>query len=132
MQVAVPQGRPGALACVTIGLDEAKRPGVVHRIFEARGFGQDAVASQISAAGSPVEPRRSARHIAFGWTAEGRARGSARTRAPDPIHGRQWPASLAARGRPPGEERPRTGSLDEGMPGRTASRADAWVARSAA
>jgi polar amino acid transport system substrate-binding protein len=42
--VAVPQGRPGALASVTAWLDEAKRAGVVRRIFDARGFGGDAVA----------------------------------------------------------------------------------------
>jgi polar amino acid transport system substrate-binding protein len=43
--VAVPQGRPGALACVTDWLEVAKRTGVVRRIFDAHGFGGDAVAS---------------------------------------------------------------------------------------
>ncbi|MBP1178179.1 transporter substrate-binding domain-containing protein [Methylobacterium sp. PvR107] len=42
--VAVPRGRPGALAYVTAWLDEAKRAGVVRRIFDARGFRDDAVA----------------------------------------------------------------------------------------
>jgi polar amino acid transport system substrate-binding protein len=42
--VAVPKGRPAALACVTAWLDEAKRTGIVRRIFDARGFRDDAVA----------------------------------------------------------------------------------------
>ena len=42
--VAVPKGRSGALAAVTAWLDDAKRTGVVRRIFDARGFGGDAVA----------------------------------------------------------------------------------------
>jgi polar amino acid transport system substrate-binding protein len=41
--VAVPKGRSGALAAVTAWLDDAKRTGVVRRIFDARGFGGDAV-----------------------------------------------------------------------------------------
>lgn len=43
--VAVPQGRPGALACVTEWLEAAKRTGIVRRIFDAHGFGGEAVAS---------------------------------------------------------------------------------------
>lgn len=43
--VAVPKGRPGALAAVTAWMAEAKRAGVVRRIFDARGFRDDAVAS---------------------------------------------------------------------------------------
>lgn len=42
--VAVPKGRPAALARVTAWMDEAKRAGVVRRIFDARGFHDDAVA----------------------------------------------------------------------------------------
>ena len=42
--VAVPKGRPTALACVTAWLDGAKRTGVVRRIFDVRGFRDDAVA----------------------------------------------------------------------------------------
>ncbi|MEE7493155.1 transporter substrate-binding domain-containing protein [Methylobacterium oryzae] len=42
--VAVPKGRPAALACVTAWLDGAKRTGAVRRIFDARGFRDDAVA----------------------------------------------------------------------------------------
>ncbi|MDE3747806.1 transporter substrate-binding domain-containing protein [Methylobacterium radiotolerans] len=42
--VAVPKGRPGALAYVTAWLDDAKQTGVVRRIFNARGFDGDAVA----------------------------------------------------------------------------------------
>lgn len=42
--VAVPKGRPAALARVTAWLDGAKRTGVVRRIFDARGFHDDAVA----------------------------------------------------------------------------------------
>lgn len=42
--VAVPKGRPAALARVTAWMDEAKRTGVVRRIFDARGFYDDAVA----------------------------------------------------------------------------------------
>ncbi len=42
--VAVPKGRPGALAFVTAWLDGAKRTGGVRTIFDAHGFGSDAVA----------------------------------------------------------------------------------------
>ncbi|WP_267428265.1 transporter substrate-binding domain-containing protein [Methylobacterium sp. GC_Met_2] len=42
--VAVPKGRSGALAAVTAWLDDAKRTGVVRRIFDVHGFGGDAVA----------------------------------------------------------------------------------------
>ncbi|KAA0109747.1 ABC transporter substrate-binding protein [Methylobacterium sp. P1-11] len=42
--VAIPKGRPAALARVTAWLDGAKLTGVVRRIFDARGFRDDAVA----------------------------------------------------------------------------------------
>lgn len=42
--VAVPKGRSDALAVVTAWLDGAKRTGVVRRVFDAHGFGSDAVA----------------------------------------------------------------------------------------
>ncbi|MGU3546247.1 transporter substrate-binding domain-containing protein [Methylobacterium sp. A52T] len=42
--VAVPKGRPAALARVTAWMDEAKHTGVVRRIFDAQGFHDDAVA----------------------------------------------------------------------------------------
>lgn len=42
--VAVPPGRPAALACVTAWLAQAKRTGLVRRAFDAHGFGADAVA----------------------------------------------------------------------------------------
>jgi polar amino acid transport system substrate-binding protein len=42
--VAVPKGRPGALAYVTAWLDGAKRTGVVRRIFDTHGFHGDAIA----------------------------------------------------------------------------------------
>lgn len=42
--VAVPKGRPAALASVTAWLAEAKRSGLVRRIFDAHGFDGDAVA----------------------------------------------------------------------------------------
>ena len=42
--VAIPKSRPTALARVTAWLDGAKRTGVVRRIFDARGFHEDAVA----------------------------------------------------------------------------------------
>ncbi len=42
--VAVPKGRPGALAYVTAWLDGAKRTGVIRKIFNTRGFDRDAVA----------------------------------------------------------------------------------------
>jgi len=42
--VAVPRDRSGALATVTAWLDDAKRTGVVRRIFDAHGFSGDAVA----------------------------------------------------------------------------------------
>lgn len=42
--VAVPKDRPGALTTVTTWLDDAKRTGVVRRIFDAHGFNGDAVA----------------------------------------------------------------------------------------
>lgn len=42
--VAVPKGRSGALATVTTWLDDAKRTGVVRRIFDAHGFSGDPVA----------------------------------------------------------------------------------------
>ncbi len=42
--VAVPKGHAGTLAYVTDWLDEAKRTGLVRRIFDARGFSSDPVA----------------------------------------------------------------------------------------
>ena len=42
--VAVPKGRPAALAYVTMWLDGAKQSGLVRKIFDARGFSSDAVA----------------------------------------------------------------------------------------
>ncbi|MGH1590535.1 transporter substrate-binding domain-containing protein [Methylobacterium phyllosphaerae] len=42
--VAVPKGRPAALAYVTAWLDGAKRTGLIRRIFDTRGFDGDAVA----------------------------------------------------------------------------------------
>ncbi|QGY00565.1 transporter substrate-binding domain-containing protein [Methylobacterium mesophilicum SR1.6/6] len=42
--VALPKGRPAALAYVTAWLQEAKRAGLVRRIFDAHGFDGDAVA----------------------------------------------------------------------------------------
>lgn len=42
--VAVPKGRPGALASVATWLEGAKRTGTVRRIFDAHGFCGDAVA----------------------------------------------------------------------------------------
>ncbi|MCJ2052023.1 transporter substrate-binding domain-containing protein [Methylobacterium sp. J-070] len=42
--VAIPKHRPAALAYVTAWLEAAKRTGTVRRIFDARGFGSDAVA----------------------------------------------------------------------------------------
>ena len=42
--VAVPPGRPAALACVTAWLEGAKRSGAVRRAFDAHGFGAEPVA----------------------------------------------------------------------------------------
>ncbi|MCJ2012747.1 transporter substrate-binding domain-containing protein [Methylobacterium sp. J-076] len=42
--VAIPLGRPGALACVTAWLEAAKRSGLVRRIFDAHGFPHEPVA----------------------------------------------------------------------------------------
>lgn len=42
--VAVPKGRPAALAYVSAWLTEAKRSGLARRIFDAHGLGEDAVA----------------------------------------------------------------------------------------
>ncbi|MCJ2135816.1 transporter substrate-binding domain-containing protein [Methylobacterium sp. J-026] len=42
--VALPKGRPGALAYVTDWLDGAKKTGFVRRVFDARGFRGDPVA----------------------------------------------------------------------------------------
>ena len=42
--IAVPKGRPAALAYVTAWLNGAKRSGLVRKIFDARGFSSDAVA----------------------------------------------------------------------------------------
>ena len=42
--VALPKGRPAALAYVIAWMSEAKRSGLVRRIFDARGFSGDAVA----------------------------------------------------------------------------------------
>lgn len=42
--VAIPKGRPAALAYVTPWLDGAKRTGAVRRIFDARGFHDGAIA----------------------------------------------------------------------------------------
>ena len=42
--VAVPKGRPGALASVSAWLEGAKQSGLVRRTFDAHGFGSDAVA----------------------------------------------------------------------------------------
>ncbi len=42
--VAVPKGRPAALAFVTAWLDQAKASGLVRRVFDANGFKTEAVA----------------------------------------------------------------------------------------
>ena len=42
--IAVPKGRPTALAYVTTWLDGAKQSGLVRKIFDSRGFSSDAVA----------------------------------------------------------------------------------------